>query len=308
MSRPPDRLDSFRLLISFSRSAQLDEYGNRDPFADLDVVSAHSPEPEAESAPGRNEEEDRLRPESHVADPERDSELDLPQAPSSTDDAKAVDAIDFAEEVSPQATQPQRQEDAPERPDMSVADDIAYTDSDSDDDEEVLALLSPRKPAPAGPSKAAKATRRSRVEAVAQDESAESSSPAVRRSSRLSTTPAATPAPPTRQASTSKRTRAEPSTPQATTSPAKRPRQSKTVKAGGEDEVAPLGVRQHRHRHHLPEVHGSDTDDGVSPPVTRSHCHFERFKIASQADPQAAPYLFNIPAVSLALNAHCVTF
>ena len=209
MSRPPDRLDSFRLLISFSRSAQLDEYGNRDPFADLDVVSAHSPEPEAESAPGRNEEEDRLRPESHVADPERDSELDLPQAPSSTDDAKAVDAIDFAEEVSPQATQPQRQEDAPERPDMSVADDIAYTDSDSDDDEEVLALLSPRKPAPAGPSKAAKATRRSRVEAVAQDESAESSSPAVRRSSRLSTTPAATPAPPTRQASTSKRTRAE---------------------------------------------------------------------------------------------------
>jgi hypothetical protein len=41
---------------------------------------------------------------------------------SSTDDAKAVDAIDFAEEVSPQATQPQRQEDAPERPDTATCD------------------------------------------------------------------------------------------------------------------------------------------------------------------------------------------
>ena len=305
MSRSPNRLDSFRLLISFSRSAQLDEHGNRDPFANVDVISAHSPEPDAEFAPNRDAEEDRLEPESHVADPERNNELDLPQAPSSADDAKAVDAIDFAAEVSPQATESQPQEGASERPDMPVADDIVYTDSDSDDDDEVLALLSPRKPAPvapAGPSKAATATRRSRVEAVAQDESAESSSPTVRRSSRLSTTPAATPAPPTRQASTSKRTRAEPSTPQTTTSPAQRPRQSKTVKMAGADEVAPLGVRLHRHRHHLPEVHGSDTDDGISPPVTRSHCHFERFKIASQADPQAAPYLFNIPAVSLALH------
>lgn len=286
-----------------SHSDQLDEHGNRDPFADVDVVSAHSPEPEAESAPNRHEEEDQKEPETHVADPERNVELDLHQAPSSADDAKAVDAIDFAEEVSPQATEPQPQEDASERTDMPVAGDIVYTDSGSDDDDEVLALLSPRKPAPvarAGPAKAAKATRRNRVEAVAQDESAESSSPAVRRSSRLSTTPAATPAPVTRQASTSKRTRAEPSTPQATIFPVKRPRQSKIINAADANEVPPLGVRQHRHRHHLPEVHGSDADDGISPPVTRSHCHFERFKIASQADPQAAPYLFNIPAVSLA--------
>lgn len=307
VSRTPDGLAEFRPLISFSRSAQLDEHGNRDPFADVDVVSAHSPGPEAESALGRHEEEDREEPELHVAVPGRDNELDSSRAPSSTDDAKAVDAIDFAEQVSPQATESQPEDEDSKRH-TPFTDDVVYTDSDSDDDDEVLALLSPRKPAPvalAGPLKAAKATRRSRVEAVAQDDSAESSSPAVRRSSRLSTTPASTPAPPTKQASTSKRTRAEPSTPQATTSPAKRPRQSKTVKSAGADEVAPLGVRQHRHRHHLPEVHGSDTDDGISPPVTRSHCHFERFKIASQADPQAAPYLFNIPAVSLALNAHC---
>ncbi|GAA5985358.1 hypothetical protein JCM10908_006945 [Rhodotorula pacifica] len=288
---------------------------SHDPLRDVDVVSAPSVEPEDVHLPA----EDPRKAESQTTDFAENSGTEpAADAPRPEEGVNTVNAVNFASEEQADeegADEPsglpqgEKEEGVFElaRQYTPLSDDIEYTESDSDDgDEVVLALLSPHKAPHAGSSKAGKPDRRAHMEAVAQDELS-GPMPVVRRSTRLSTTPAAAPTPPPQQpaaassTSSAKRTRADRATPQVSAaSPAKRSRPSKVVRsATGSKEVPPLGVRQHRHRHHLPEVHGSDTDDGVTPPVTRSHCHFERFKIASQSDPQAAPYRFNIPACAL---------
>ncbi|GAA5863527.1 hypothetical protein JCM3774_006513 [Rhodotorula dairenensis] len=279
-----------------------DELGNHTPRTDVDDVYAHSREPDAKSVAGEGKEDEGLQAHPQLVEP---AQPGGGAASLHAEDTDSVTAVDFVEDPDQHPTGLPADDEAVLRQYTPLSDDMQYTESDSDDDEEVLALLSPRKSTPAaGSSNASKTTKRAtRIDAITQEEWTESPH-VVRRSSRLSTTPAAGPVPsPSKQAASSKRPRAERSAPSASAQAtlAKRPRQSKVFRSASStaaQEVAPLGVRQHRHRHHLPEVHGSDTDDGISPPVTRSHCHFERFKIASRADPEAA-YLFNIPACAL---------
>lgn len=298
----------FRRLISFNLPPQPDHCDYRSSRAHVDDVRVHYREPESESAASGDKKDEGLQAQAHFAESALDGAATASSDPSlRAADVESVDVVDFAEDPAQETTGSPANDEALLRQYTPLSDEIEYTESDSDDDDEVLALLSPRKPTAAGGSShAGKSAKRTtaRLDAIAQDESTESPL-VVRRSSRLSTTPAATLVPPpSKQAAPSKRPRAEQHTPSvsASASSAKRPRQAKVIRSASSrtaQDLAPLGVRQHRHRHHLPEVHGSDTDDGITPPVTRSHCHFERFKIASRADPEAAPYLFNVPAVSL---------
>ncbi|GAA5954808.1 hypothetical protein JCM10213_008946 [Rhodosporidiobolus nylandii] len=143
----------------------------------------------------------------------------------------------------------------------------------------------------------------------------------VRRSSRLSAPPPPLPAPaPAASASSSKAKRRRKSAgddaedPSASASPAKRFRRSgpSKLRDGGrassveeEDEVhedpprtsvSPGPFRVHHHHHHNAPPVGEASESG---PVTRSRCAFQRLEIRSKENPDAPPYLFNIPACAL---------
>jgi hypothetical protein len=58
----------------------------------------------------------------------------------------------------------------------------------------------------------------------------------------------------------------------------------------------PAAARLHQHRHRPLNAAASSTN-GLSPPLTRSRCHFSRLRISSREDSAAPPYLFNVPTV-----------
>ncbi|CDR46204.1 hypothetical protein NBRC10512_004314 [Rhodotorula toruloides] len=127
----------------------------------------------------------------------------------------------------------------------------------------------------------------------------------LRRSSRLSLPPSPAASTPTQPTSTIRRSRtAEEASSTSTNlpSPAKRQRVTdppKSQDAPSSASSRSTGARLHQHRHR-PTSAATPGANGVSPPLTRSRCHFSRLRISSREDPSAPPYLFNVPTCALA--------
>ncbi|KAK4330617.1 hypothetical protein RTBOTA2_006274 [Rhodotorula toruloides] len=127
----------------------------------------------------------------------------------------------------------------------------------------------------------------------------------LRRSSRLSLPPSPAPSTTAHPTPTIKRSRtAEEASSSSTnpSSPAKRQRTAETPTSHNPASPAlsrSTVARVHQHRHRPTSVPASSSN-GVSPPLTRSRCHFSRLRISSREDPSAPPYFFNVPTCALA--------
>ncbi|PRQ70820.1 hypothetical protein AAT19DRAFT_10977 [Rhodotorula toruloides] len=127
----------------------------------------------------------------------------------------------------------------------------------------------------------------------------------LRRSSRLSLPPSPAPSTTAHPTPTIKRSRtAEEASSSSTnpSSPAKRQRTAETPTSHNPASPAlsrSTVARVHQHRHRPTSVPASSSN-GVSPPLTRSRCHFSRLRISSREDPSAPPYFFNVPTVRAA--------
>ncbi|BGP35386.1 hypothetical protein JCM10296v2_007222 [Rhodotorula toruloides] len=127
----------------------------------------------------------------------------------------------------------------------------------------------------------------------------------LRRSSRLSVPPSPTPSSTAHPTPTIKRSRTAEEASSSSSNPsslAKRQRMAEMSKS--QDAASPAlsrstvaRVYQHRHR---PTSVPASSSNGVSPPLTRSRCHFSRLRISSREDPSAPPYFFNVPTCALA--------